>query len=984
MMSLTADAQEVVEVVNLEQDQGLQDRMVDRIIRDDQGYFFMFMLNHIQKYDGRTFSAVDVSAIQREGLQVRDLTMLDKLADGTIVMHSRGVNQLFYISRRSTKVSSAPIRGIPSVDRGRMYLATSISPNKDDANQQIYTATLDGQVTTVLQSDLIVVGPIVQTVSVDSILYLQAEDDKIYRIANGELKRVSKDGKLIARGRDVYVFSREAIYRLRKNQQEKVADLLERSYECRILKQDINGNIIAAYQGRPRFYDRMYVLDNDEVLHDMASIIGVSDVLQDFHTDDAFYRWILGGHNGVQIVNLLRDGSEMIFKKTTTKKGTFGVVVSGVACDESEVVFSREGAGLFSYDKETRQYSELYKEQSERGLLEHNSKLYFHKPSDAYYSHSYRYDGQTDLYKTIPASQTVKQYRVPIKLNDIYVEGINRLIVGGFVSGDETGVIGRYDMDAKSFEVITTTPRQVRSIYYHEANAQYWVGTYSGLLIYSNDFVLLHAIDKSVDESMLSDHVIMCIGYADMILAGTYGGGVYVIDPISYEVTEIISRAEGLTDDAAIGLIADDNGYCWVTTFNGVNVLDKNFDVVRKIYEHDGLPNREFNSKAIAKDGDGDLYAGTLNGVAAFEPDKVMRWEKSHGVDIISIIAYKGQSAEQLPIDDHIDIFSSYDSIQIQYTLPDYYVYPYVQELLDINVQGASFKKHSNRIMIGALTDASCRVDILPKGGVDGASIVFIKKPNNQRSFVILLAVVLIGLLAYLISRSVIHANRAREAEKTAINKKMADLQLTSLQSQMNPHFIFNALGAIQYFIQTQNTDKADEYLSNFAMLMRSILESSKSRYIRLSEELRLLELYMGLEKVRFEELFDYQIDIDPAVDTEINIPPMIIQPFVENAINHGLFNLKGRKGELILSVIQEGPQDIVITVADNGIGREAAAKLRFKKHKSRGMQLVQERLDTLNATSDIHISTETTDLLDEKGVAAGTKVRIVVTGAID
>ena len=153
----------------------------------------------------------------------------------------------------------------------------------------------------------------------------------------------------------------------------------------------------------------------------------------------------------------------------------------------------------------------------------------------------------------------------------------------------------------------------------------------------------------------------------------------------------------------------------------------------------------------------------------------------------------------------------------------------------------------------------------------------------------------------------------------------------------MNPHFIFNALGSIQYFIQTYDTVKADEFLSNFAMLMRSILESSKSKYISLSEEIKLIELYVGLEKIRFENLFDYQIAIDDNLDLESKVPPMIIQPFVENAINHGLYHLKGRKGLLNLTFDAINNNELKISISDNGIGRKAAAKLRNKNHKSRG-----------------------------------------------
>jgi two-component system, LytTR family, sensor kinase len=202
-------------------------------------------------------------------------------------------------------------------------------------------------------------------------------------------------------------------------------------------------------------------------------------------------------------------------------------------------------------------------------------------------------------------------------------------------------------------------------------------------------------------------------------------------------------------------------------------------------------------------------------------------------------------------------------------------------------------------------------------------------------------------------------------------------LELSALQSQMNPHFIFNSLGAIQYFIQTHDAEKADDYLSNFAKLMRMILESSKSRYITIEDEIELLTLYLGLEQIRFEDKFTFELTVDEELDQDFKIPPMIIQPYIENAINHGLVNLKNKMGELKIIVNNLNNNAIEMIVIDNGIGRVEASKLRNKNHKSRGMQIVNERIESFNESDKFQVTSKIDDLYDENNLAKGTMITL-------
>jgi sensor histidine kinase YesM len=244
----------------------------------------------------------------------------------------------------------------------------------------------------------------------------------------------------------------------------------------------------------------------------------------------------------------------------------------------------------------------------------------------------------------------------------------------------------------------------------------------------------------------------------------------------------------------------------------------------------------------------------------------------------------------------------------------------------------------------------------------------------------LLLYILLIFLTCFLIwSRYEVYFLKQKNKENIKFNKDVAELELTALRAQMNPHFIFNALGSIQYFIQTQDTDKADSYLSDFAMLIRIILESSKSKFISLSEEVKFLSLYARLEKMRFEDQFTYEFKIDKEIDFHKPIPPLIIQPFVENAINHGIYNLKGKKGRLLIYFQYVNPNEIIIRVRDNGVGRNEASKLKKSPHSSRGTELVNTRVQTINNQNDIRIDVQTIDL-EAFDQPRGTEIKIRIS----
>jgi putative methionine-R-sulfoxide reductase with GAF domain/ligand-binding sensor domain-containing protein len=225
---------------------------------------------------------------------------------------------------------------------------------------------------------------------------------------------------------------------------------------------------------------------------------------------------------------------------------------------------------------------------------------------------------------------------------------------------------------------------------------------------------------------------------------------------------------------------------------------------------------------------------------------------------------------------------------------------------------------------------------------------------------------------------------REKELEVLRLNKDLATSQLTALRAQMNPHFIFNALNSVQQYILQGNVIEANKYLSKFSKLQREILNYSTQNFISLQKETETLQLYLELEQLRFAEKFTFSITKHELIDEEeIKIPPMIIQPFIENAIWHGLMPKTGdRFVNVHFNLLSD--EQLVCTITDNGIGREAAARLRKtngqeEKHQSKGLSLVYDRLNILQAQFGKPFHAAIFDLVTEDGSANGTQVILTI-----
>jgi hypothetical protein len=247
----------------------------------------------------------------------------------------------------------------------------------------------------------------------------------------------------------------------------------------------------------------------------------------------------------------------------------------------------------------------------------------------------------------------------------------------------------------------------------------------------------------------------------------------------------------------------------------------------------------------------------------------------------------------------------------------------------------------------------------------------YLRKSKIKQSMYFLIGLGILVILIVVLAIVLIRQNKLREQQKNLL------LQQKLFRSQMNPHFIFNTLVSIQNFILNQEPVRAGKYLSRFSKLVRNILDSSFEEYVPLEEEISTIENYLELQKIRFADKFDFTVEVDEAIDSEnTTIPPMLLQPFIENSIEHGFRNKKTRGNISISLSLKNGI--LVIDLEDDGIGREKAQEILFKQnkdHKSMATTITLERIQVLNKKHKKKITLNIKDLKNDNDEPIGTKV---------
>jgi ligand-binding sensor domain-containing protein/uncharacterized membrane-anchored protein YhcB (DUF1043 family) len=601
-------------------------------------------------------------------------------------------------------------------------------------------------------------------------------------------------------------------------------------------------------------------------------------------------------------------------------------------------------------------------------------------------------------------NKTITHYRNdPVKssFSDDYVNDIIKDKSGNVWVATGRGlnridpVSGRVETYRHSNEDTNTLSHDICICLFEDSQGSIWTGTNNGL----NKFDItrkiftrfLHETDNS---NSLSHNTIFCINEDSRgnLWIGTSGGGLNRFD-IATGGFFAFTTANGLPNNIVYGILEDGDANIWVSTNLGISKLyvDSgrfvNYDV------KDGIQSNEFNLGAYYKGKDGKLYFGGMNGYNVFDPGKI-QYNTNKPVTVVSFFRkYNEKQMVEYSNGDtiwlkHDDNFFSIEISALDYTNPSKNRYRYRLQNIDndwiqadANNRQAIYKKvRPGRYIFQAMGSNNDGV-----WDDTGTSLTIIITPPWWSTwwFRILFFLTIIVVIGTLFYRRIRRIRRENEIEKKMleIEKQKFDLEQKALRLQMNPHFIFNSLNSIQSYILSNDAEKAVLYLGKFSQLMRLILTNSAYKFISLKEELKSITYYLDLEKLRFENKFDYTITLDKNLDEDfIEIPPMIIQPYIENAIIHGLLH-KSTKGKIEITFQLKG-ENLICTVEDDGVGRERSmeiAKQSGIKRKSRGMLITQARLEILNRQSRDEFSVRVIDLKDETGNPTGTRVELVI-----
>jgi hypothetical protein len=457
-----------------------------------------------------------------------------------------------------------------------------------------------------------------------------------------------------------------------------------------------------------------------------------------------------------------------------------------------------------------------------------------------------------------------------------------------------------------------------------------------------------------------------------------------------------IDHGKGLASNMVYAVYAAEDNLLLAGSNQGLSVINLNqyfinkSVIVKNYGKEEGFDGVECNTNCFLKDKNNSYFIGTINGLYKYSPGKEIPNVYESKLKITNIkLFYKDTALSEgakLKYNENNLIFYFRG---VSLTNPDRVNYTYKLEGLDKDwtpITTDNFATYPNlpsgeyKFMVKATNNEG-------KWNKEAVSFKFtIRSPFWQTGwFYLLSSSAICGVLYVYINRKLA---QVRRTEKENFNKQLdiTKHELKALRAQMNPHFIFNSLNSIQHFIIKNRDEQAIKYLTKFARLIRMILDNSESATVTIKEEVEALKIYIELEIMRFENKFSCQIEIDPNIDIDLEeIPSMLIQPYVENSILHGLTAREGKEGQLKLFIKKQMIDDtelIICSVEDNGIGRKKSIdskSLSGKMHRSLGMKVTADRLNLLNDINKSNMSVNITDLYHENGEAAGTKVEIYI-----
>lgn len=725
--------------------------------------------------------------------------------------------------------------------------------------------------------------------------------------------------------------------------------------------------------------------------------IGGKNGLVSFNGKEFSYYTIRQDNNSNNVVALLTDYEENLwigthnglfiykgkaFTSYSKNEGLGSSFVFQIIKDKSENLWlTTENNGVYKYeDGYFKNYSTKngLSDNDTRCVLENNDGTILFGTSSGLSKF------KNDRFENLISGKNFKQ-EGPI--NSLFKDVNNTIWVGGknglcAIKKNKSNYVTTYyklPTDIKDYEVWSIK---------QDNNGQIWAGTYlAGLYkLEGNQFVNQSPYLKLNVETALE------IEFDDLnnLYAATLNG-VLVLN-IKTGQSKLIAEKDGLNSELVYSIkISNDKKYIWVGTNQGISKINlssifQNNLEINSYTKADGFEGVECNTHGIFEDKDGNVWFGTVNGLMKFSPKELSVNDNLSKTTISNIkLAFADTllaNGSKLDFSNN-NITFYFDGISL--TDPEKVLYTYKLEGFDKSWSPnteINYAKYDN-LPAGKFTFKvkSCNSDGI--WNIEPTTFSFeIKSPFYKTWWFFLIVIVLISTIITFIFRWRLHQIKRKQQLEFEGKVEISKSELKALRAQMNPHFVFNSLNSIQHFILNSKGEEAVKYLSKFAKLIRLILQNSEKAIVTINEDLESIILYLELEKMRFDNKFNYIITIHPGVNADYDeIPPMLIQPYLENAILHGI-NPKDGNGTIEINITIVN-QFIKISIKDDGIGRVKSQSLQSlhpsNRHKSLGMKITEDRVRILNSIYHSNLNVNIIDLYDQQQNATGTQVDLFV-----
>ncbi len=468
------------------------------------------------------------------------------------------------------------------------------------------------------------------------------------------------------------------------------------------------------------------------------------------------------------------------------------------------------------------------------------------------------------------------------------------------------------------------------------------------------------------------------------IWAGSRYDGIYQLDPNKKDnpVIHHFDRTNGLNSNRVVSITEDKTGSIWIITNQGLEKLIPDRESYR-VFNFSRI--NDFSSLILSMtfDQDNSLWLGTTKGLVCISDGEL---EKSPPLNTFITAATLGDSSYVTVPRREIELKPKHKSVHFEFAAPGFInekqIY-YTYRLLGSNNTDWSKPTNVHSVSYASLQPGDYRFEVRTLGwnGEWGKAAGFdfsVTPPFWQTWWFITITALLVISGIYWVMRKRIAMIR-REAQ---MKNKIAETEMMALRAQMNPHFIFNSLNSIENFIMQNEKRLASDYLNKFSKLIRGMLDSSLNDVIPLEKDMELLKLYMELEQLRFNNKFSTRIDIDPELlQGDFKVPSLLIQPYLENAIVHGIAHSERDDLVLMVKVMLRNNQ-IYYTIEDNGVGRHQAANYKKQNkplHKSVGLKITADRVAHFNQEKMATGAVVITDLFNKENNPAGTRVWITI-----